>query len=113
MKANGTVVFAVALLGLGCGSGSDKGPEGAAALTQRLATACHATSNMGETICACVAKKAGEDLSPDALEFLVASLEKNEARVAELRGGLSMTDATQAGMFMVTAPAHCAQGSAR
>ncbi len=112
MHAMATVVGGALLLGLGCTSSSDKGPGGETAMMQRLATACHATTNMGETICACVAKKAGADLSPDGLEFLVAMLEKNEARMAELRGRLSLPDAAQAGMFMVNAPAACARGAA-
>jgi hypothetical protein len=73
---------------------------------------CQSTTNMTAPTCDCVAKKAAEDLSADARAFLVASMEKNDRRAAELRGKLSLEEMTRAGMLFATAPAACARAAA-
>jgi len=78
----------------------------------RVAELCNTTTNMGAELCRCVGDKAESDLSPGALEFLVASLEQQEQRTEKLRGKLSVEELMSAGMFMTSAPAACAKAAA-
>ena len=78
----------------------------------RLTEICKTTTNMSAQVCDCVGKKADADLSPDALAFLVASMDKQEAKAAELRSKLTLQEVTKAGMFFVSAPASCATSAA-
>lgn len=67
--------------------------------------ACLGAVNWDEAICECMARKADEELSAEARAFVVASLQDDDARTAELRADLSVTEAMQAGMFMTGAAA--------
>lgn len=71
--------------------------------------ACTTETNMGEAICTCVANKAVEELSSDGFAFLLAGMSGDEARAEQLRESLDVSEAMQAGMFMVNAPASCVQ----
>ncbi len=99
----GTAVSAMvsALAVQSCGAGGSDAAD-------RLAEACMASTNMGRSMCECVANRAEEDLSDNAFEFVIASLNEDEDRAEQLRGELDMTELAQAGMFMTQAPAHCA-----
>jgi hypothetical protein len=55
-----------------------------------------------------MAERAEEELSEDARDFLLASLEGDEAKIAEARAGLGVAEAMEAGLFM-TEVASCAQ----
>jgi hypothetical protein len=89
-----------------------EGGQSAASSTARLQTLCETTTNMSASICSCVAKKAGDELSEDARAFLVASMDKQDDRAAELRGKLTLEELTRAGMFFANAPASCARAAA-
>lgn len=86
------------------------GKASARADSARLTEICRTTTNMGAEVCDCVGKKASEELTPDALSFLVASMDNQEERAEELRGKLGLAELTKAGMFFVTAPASCSAG---
>ncbi len=94
------MVSALAVQSCGAGGGSDA--------ADRLLEACMASTNIDRSMCECVANRAEEDLSGDALEFVIASLNEDEDRAEELRGELDMTELAQAGLFMTQAPAQCA-----
>jgi hypothetical protein len=71
--------------------------------------ACVSSTNLGERICECLAKKADERLTPNGFAFLVASMNKDEAKTEKLRSKLDMNENLEAGMFMVNTPKECAE----
>jgi len=75
---------------------------------EEFTEACLTSSNLGRSVCECCGGKAEERLSPLAFEFLIATLQKDKAKIEELRPKLSMDEAMAAGMFMVGTPAECA-----
>lgn len=87
-----------------CGGDSDL--SGSASAFQ---AACESSSNMGTELCQCIAKNAANDLSPKALEFLTAGLNKDEAATAALKNDLPVDELMAAGMYMVSAPQNCAE----
>lgn len=100
------IAFVVALVA-GCNKAGGGGGK-----ASRVAELCGSTTNLPAEQCRCIGEKAAADLSPLALDFLVASLEKQEQRVTELRGQLSLEEAMKAGMFMVNAPRACGAAAA-
>ncbi len=82
------------------------------ATERELVEACKASSNLQVELCECVAKKAVDELSPKALALLRAGMKGDDERAAELMEGLSMEEATEAGMMMATASADCAEEAA-
>jgi hypothetical protein len=74
--------------------------------------ACRASSNLSQEICACSAKRAKEELSPDGFAFLVATLEQDDAATASLRGKLPLDQTMKAATFMTRGPARCAKDAA-
>jgi len=91
------------LVAVGCGGGSEGSAD-----SERLTEICRTTTNMPAGVCDCVGEKASKDLSPDALAFLVASMDKKTEVAESLRGKLTLEEMTKAGMFFATAPASCA-----
>ncbi len=75
----------------------------------RFVQACLASSNLPRPVCECTAKKAKDELSANGFAFLTASLGKEEAKAAELRGKLNVQEAMAAGTFMTRGPAACAR----
>lgn len=75
----------------------------------RFVQACLASTNLPRPICECTAKKAKDQLSPNGLAFLTASLGQEEAKAAELRAQLNVQEAMAAGTFMARGPAECAR----
>lgn len=73
----------------------------------RFTQLCGSTTNMSPEVCRCLGDKAEAELSRQAREFLVATLEKQDDRVTELRGKLSVEETMKAGMFMVNGPRAC------
>ena len=69
--------------------------------------ACLSSYNWEEPLCECVAEKADERLTPNGFAFLVATMNKDEAKTAELRDQLDMNEKLEAGMFMVNTPQEC------
>ena len=100
------------LAGLVCTAAAIAGCNKAGADAGRFTELCGSTTNMSPEVCRCLGEKAEADLSADAREFLVATLEKKEDRVNELRGKLSMEETMQAGMFMVNGPRACGGAAA-
>lgn len=72
-----------------------------------LVEPCLATTNWSEALCACVSKKAHEELSENAYDFLVATLDKNEDELERLRKVLTIQETIQAGLYMTKGPEHC------
>ena len=71
--------------------------------------ACLSSYNWEEPLCECVAEKADERLTPNGFAFLVATMNNDEAKVAELRDQLDMNEKLEAGMFMVNTPQECGE----
>ena len=82
----------------------------AAASDTAFIKACVETSNMGEALCTCTARKAREDLSETGYAFLLATLQEDEEQTEKLRQEMAIQEAVQAGMFLVNAPRVCAGG---
>lgn len=74
-----------------------------------FAKACGSAYNLGGPICDCLAKKADQELTPLGFAFLVASMNHDDEKTAKLRGKLEMSEAMEAGMFMVNSPKHCSE----
>lgn len=72
-----------------------------------FAKACGASTNLGDAICKCLAKNADESLTPRGFAFLVAGMNKDDEKTAQLRSQLEMSEAAEAGMFMVNTPIEC------
>ncbi len=77
-----------------------------------LVGVCLEVSNMGRSLCDCMAEKATAEFTPEGYAFLVATLSGDEARADEMRGRLEISEMMQAGMFMANAPARCASEAA-
>ncbi len=71
---------------------------------------CVSSYNLGGPICECLAKKADERLTPRGFAFLVAGMNNEDKKTAELRSKLEMSEALEAGMFMVNTPQECGEG---
>lgn len=100
------------LAGLVCAAAAIAGCQKTGADAGRFTDLCGSTTNMSPEVCRCLGEKAETELSPRAREFLVASLAKQEARVTELRGKLTVEEAMKAGMFMVNGPRACGGAAA-
>jgi hypothetical protein len=93
-------VFILALIGYGERSEAND--------INAFVKACDSSTNLGEPICKCLAKKADKRLTPNGFAFLVAGMNKDDEKTAKLRSQLEMSEAAQAGMFMVKTPEECA-----
>ena len=79
-----------------------------AANQQEFVQACMDAGDMDRAICECTAKKAKDELSPLAFDFVVAALKKDDASTRKLRGQMKPMELMPAGMFMANGPARCA-----
>jgi hypothetical protein len=100
------------LAGLVCTVAAFAGCNKPGANAGRFTELCGSTTNMTPEVCRCLGEKAEADLSPQAREFLVATLEKQGDRVIELPGKLSVEETMKAGMFMVNGPRACGGSAA-
>lgn len=73
----------------------------------RVAELCGTTTNMGAAVCRCIGEKAETELKGETHELLIAMLEKQDQRSAELRAKLPVQEVMKAGMFMVNTPKTC------
>ena len=55
----------------------------------------------------CIAQKADAQLDNDGKAFLIASMQKDEATLSQLRQTMSIDKLAQTGMFMTNASAEC------
>lgn len=70
---------------------------------------CGVQLKLPPAACDCIAARAGE-LNDNQQAFVAASVTKDEATAATLRGQMTIDELTQAGMFMATSPQACRQG---
>jgi len=77
--------------------------------TPRVYEGCVKSTNLGEEICRCVADKARDELSQNAMRLLIAGLEDDEKLAGEVREELTVDQAIAAGAFMTRAPLQCAE----
>lgn len=75
---------------------------------RRFVAACMESTDLSKTACECAERQAREDLSPQAIDFMIATMEKRDERARELREELTLGDMARAGTWMVTAGARCA-----
>ena len=83
-----------------------------AATIPDFVAACQSFSNLKEPICECMGEKARKRLTPNAFDFVVASMEKNNAETSRLRAELSFGELMTTGTFMANGPSECAGGGA-
>lgn len=101
-----------ALLLTACGSGGGEGGNTSrvtGADRNRMVEACLQSTNNERPMCECVADLGRGELTPLSFHLVLASLESNHVRVAQLRGELSPQEAVEAGGFTVNAFARCAR----
>lgn len=72
--------------------------------------ACLSSTNFEESMCECMAEKAQKRLSPKGFDFLVASMQEDDAATANLRAELSFSELMASGTFMANTPAECGGG---
>jgi len=101
------VFLIVSLVGLSsCGDGASVSQNKA-----KLVQLCGSELNVPEGVCDCISDTAEEELTPDGIAFVVAALEKDDAKTTELRSKMPFDEMTKSAMFMATAPANCAVNS--
>jgi len=102
----------VAVMGCGGKGGDGGGADGDEATggddVERFTLACMAHSNLSRSLCECSGRKAEDQLSDDGFALLIAILERDEPRAADLRGKLGVSEVMAAGTFMTRGPAECA-----
>ena len=102
----GWIAAGIGLLALpACGGAGDRGSASAG---RDLAEACSAELNMSGAVCDCIGETAVEELNGRQIRFLLAAVNDEDAQAERLREEMGMADATEAGMFVVGAPADCA-----
>ncbi len=85
----------VALLVLaGCGAGGFHG---------EFVQACNESGEGSEEFCECMADAADENLNDEQKEYVLAGMQGDEARAAELQEEMGMEGAEQVGAFMAGA----------
>jgi len=80
-----------------------------AAALDTLRVECAAQLKLPPPVCACIAEKAA-GMSDNQQAFVAASVTKDEATAAALRGQMTINELSEAGMFMATSPQACMQG---
>jgi len=74
--------------------------------------ACLSSYNWEEPHCECAAEEADERLTPNGFAFLVATMNKDEAKAKELASQLDMNEKLEAGMFFLnTDDWECLEGN--
>jgi hypothetical protein len=71
--------------------------------------ACLSYLELEEPMCKCLAKKADEDLTPTGFAYLVALMNKDEAKAKKLLSQLNFAEKLDANMFLVNRPQKCAE----
>ena len=88
-------------------AGCNKAGGDNAGNANRVAELCGTTTNMSASVCRCIGEKAKTELQGETHDLLVAILEKQDERAAELRVKLPVQEVMKAGMFMVNTPKTC------
>ncbi|MCI4644475.1 MAG: hypothetical protein MRY64_06805 [Hyphomonadaceae bacterium] len=102
--------IAGALMMTACGGG---GGSSASRGANEMAEACEAELNVPTEVCACIGETAERELSARQIDFLLAAMEEDGVTTARLRAEMGIAEATEAGMFLVNAPADCARSTAQ
>jgi hypothetical protein len=79
------------------------------AALETLRSECAAQLKLPPAACNCIVDRAAA-LNDNQQAFVAASVTKDEATAATLRGQMTIEELTQAGMFMTTSPQACARG---
>ena len=95
-----SLICAGALALSACGSGSSADTN--------VASACTAGTNMSESVCDCLGKKAKQKLSRKGQAFVVASLGKNHEKAQQITKSMKHDEVAEAGTFLVWASTECA-----
>ncbi len=92
-------------------SSADSGDRSApgASFVSDFGDACLNSSNWDRAMCECAGRKAQDELSDTARDFVLATLQENIPEIERLRPSLSIQEATQTATFMVHAGTECAQ----
>jgi hypothetical protein len=98
------IAAALALLLLPLASGASDSPP----TQQAFEEACNEASNVGPKMCHCLWTKTS-DLTPDAVSFLIAGYEQDDAETTRLRSKMPIAETMKAGMFHVNASRICAE----
>ena len=69
---------------------------------------CVTQAKLDQTTCACMAKKASEELSPAGVDFLIATMRTDKEQMSALRSQLDPSEGITIAMFMPRASAACA-----
>lgn len=93
MKKSLIVPVLAALLGCG-GSGDFHG---------EFVAACNESGEGSEEFCECMADRADETLTDDQKEYILASMQGDESRAAEMEEGMRMENQEEVGRFMAGA----------
>lgn len=70
---------------------------------------CLMSSNMSREMCVCLAASARAELSDDAHDFLVATLNQRADEATEIRTRMTIEDVTSSAMFMTNGTRDCAE----
>ena len=79
----------------GCGGSGD--------FHGKFVAACNEQGDSSEEFCECMADKADEHLTDEQKEYVLASMEGDESRAAEMEKGMEMKNQEQVGRFMAGA----------
>lgn len=89
-------------------SGGDE-PMTSAGTDPEFIEGCLMSSNMSREMCVCLAASAREQLSEDAHDFLVATLNQRAEEATAIRMRMSIEDVTSSAMFMTNGTRDCAE----
>jgi hypothetical protein len=92
----------------GATSGGDE-PMMSAGTDPEFIEGCLMSSNMSREMCVCLAASAREELSEDAHDFLVATLNQRAEEATAIRMRMSIEDVTSSAMFMTNGTRDCAE----
>ena len=88
---------------------SEDEPMTSAGTDPEFIDGCLMSSNMSREMCTCLAASARAELSDDAHDFLVATLNQRADEATEIRTRMSIEDVTSSAMFMTNGTRDCAE----
>lgn len=88
---------------------SEDEPMTSAGTDPEFVDGCLMSSNMSREMCVCLAASARAELSDDAHDFLVATLNQRADEATEIRTRMSIEDVTSSAMFMTNGTRDCAE----
>ncbi|HET7691730.1 MAG TPA: hypothetical protein VFM44_01440 [Gemmatimonadota bacterium] len=94
MSSSKVLVALLVLIGCGAGGGGFHG---------EFVEACNESGEGSEEFCECMADAADENLNDEQKEYVLAGMQGDEARAAELQEEMGMEGAEEVGAFMASA----------